>query len=103
MHLENFRILKKVSSLVKNIDLNKDLGFHKTNFSILWLISDGSNRKIPNLQKPNLEPTEPSVCSWEPNLETTEPPKNRTEPQTLLNKMTKNGWFFEVFPSKPNL
>ena len=36
-----------------------------------------------NLKKPNLEPTEPPVCSWKPNLEPTEPPKNRNEPPNL--------------------
>ena len=58
---------------------------------------------LPNLQKSNLEPTEPLTCSLKSNLEPTEPPKNRTEPRTLLNRMRKTGDFFEVFPSKPNL
>ena len=58
---------------------------------------------LPNLQKSNLEPTEPPICFWKPNLEPTEPPKNRTEPRTLLNRMRKNWWFFEFFLSKPNL
>ena len=58
---------------------------------------------LPNLQKSNLEPTEPLICSLKSNLEPTEPPKNRTEPRTLLNRMRKTGDFFEVFPSKPNL
>ena len=58
---------------------------------------------LPNLQKSNLEPTEPLICSLKSNLEPTEPPKNRTEPRTLLNRMRKNWWFFEFFLSKPNL
>ena len=52
---------------------------------------------LTKLQKPNLEPTEPPVCSLEPNLEPTEPPKNRTEPRTLLNRMAKMDDFFGDF------
>ena len=58
---------------------------------------------LPNLQKPNLEPTEPLFWPQKPNLEPTEPPKYRTNLRTLLNRMAKMGDFFEVFSSKPNL
>ena len=40
---------------------------------------------------------------WKPNLKPTKPAKNRTQPQNLLNRMTKNGWFFKVFLLEPNL
>ena len=72
------------------------------------LCSIGSNLKIPNLEPsepPNTEPRTYRTFSLllKSNLKPTEPPKNRTEPRTLLYTMRKNRWFFEDFPSKPNL
>ena len=52
---------------------------------------------LPNLQKSNLEPTEPLICSMKSNLELTEPPKNQTETRTLLNGWEKIGDFLSFF------
>ena len=66
------------------------------------------NLKIANLELP--QPSENQTLnpsnlnsSSETELWTSEPPKNQTELQTLLNKIAKNGQFFKVCPSKPNL
>ena len=68
---------------------------------VLGRTSKYRTSNLPNLQIPNLEPTEPLVCSW--NRTSNLPNLLKTEPRTLLYTMWKNRWFFEDFPSKRNL
>ena len=71
-------------------------------------VSVWTNLKIANLELP--EPSKNQTLnllnlnsSSKTELRTSEPPKNRTEPQTFLYRIAKNGQFFEVCPSKLNL
>ena len=47
-----------------------------TSFLVLGRTLKYQTSNLSNLQKSNLEPTEPPICSWKPNL----PNLEKTEP-----------------------